>query len=340
MENFEDYALRIADYLENKMNPDEEKAFIKELGSNRDLRQQFEEGLLIAGLLKEDVLTEENGTIMFQPADEHLSMMEAVLRKPDELNSQPVIIPFYKRTRNIAAVFVLVIMGFGLYFVFHKKVNDGNNIVRGQAPADTINQPVPRRKSGTGIDTAKQDVQLSKAGEKQFKTNDTAIKSSVFSDSTYRDNAPYLNDQAKILRVYNKYHSTYNGENDPVEISNYYNLYKKGKYQEVLTAKESDYQVMGSGDRKDLLKQYMNLYKGLCLLDAGKAQAAIGEFDKVLQSASKAGVLYHVAQWYGALASLKNGDPEKSISILNAIINSKSPFISKASGLKRDLGLK
>jgi hypothetical protein len=45
-------ALKIADYLENRMNPSGEEDFMRELGRDEQLRLQFEEELLIRSLLR------------------------------------------------------------------------------------------------------------------------------------------------------------------------------------------------------------------------------------------------------------------------------------------------
>jgi hypothetical protein len=80
--DYEANEIRIADYIDSRMSPAEEEAFMQELGSNEVLRQQYENELLMRALLRERRQEGEvSGEIFLQPADEHLQMMEDALRK-------------------------------------------------------------------------------------------------------------------------------------------------------------------------------------------------------------------------------------------------------------------
>src|ERR1700743_1465176 len=78
-QDYEANEVRIADYIDSRMSPAEEEAFMQELGNNAVLRQQYEDELLMRSLLQEH--RQEASEIVLQPADEHLAMMEDALQK-------------------------------------------------------------------------------------------------------------------------------------------------------------------------------------------------------------------------------------------------------------------
>ena len=131
--DYEANEVRIADYIDSKMSPAEEEAFMQELGSDALLRQQYEEELLMRALLREH--RQEAPEIMLQPADEHLEMVEDALRKRGG---------GYFRWLAAAAVFVLC--GVLIWLVARRNhaapaaspevVRKGGNAPAGQGPVE------------------------------------------------------------------------------------------------------------------------------------------------------------------------------------------------------------
>jgi hypothetical protein len=93
MQQNEQNATRILSYLEDKMTPAEEEAFIRDLDRQDDLRRQYEDELAIR---KNDLL--------LQPADDHLDMIEAALTAR------------HRRFRLIAAI--LAAIGLAAFLLF------------------------------------------------------------------------------------------------------------------------------------------------------------------------------------------------------------------------------
>jgi hypothetical protein len=122
-----------------------------------------------------------------------------------------------------------------------------------------------------------------------------------------------------------KFYKPYSGEKDPVEISNYYNDYKQHNYDAVIKAKESDYQTMGTGDKNEILKQYMHLYKGLSWLELNEPETALEQFAAISKSSLEDRRPYYESQWYSVLAWLKGNDITKAREQAKEIIKTKSP---------------
>ncbi len=138
--------------------------------------------------------------------------------------------------------------------------------------------------------------------------------------------------------IFNQFYKPYSSENDPVELSNFYNDYKSKKYNSVIAAKESDYQTMGTDDKKDLLSHYLHFYKGLCWLEKNDAEKAIEEFNAASKSAPQNKSPYVDAQWWLVLALLKENEKEKAIVIAKKIVQSDSQYKNEASKLLTALG--
>lgn len=150
-------------------------------------------------------------------------------------------------------------------------------------------------------------------------------KDNTKTDSTGKVQPLLPADNAIAESAFKNFYTRYsNGENDPVEISDYYKSYTEGDYTKVLSATDADYQLMGTGERSNLLKQYMQLYKGLAYLAEDKPADAIQKFDLVLQSSLKTAPQYYEAQWYSALAWLKINDANKAAAIAKDIIQTAS----------------
>lgn len=137
--------------------------------------------------------------------------------------------------------------------------------------------------------------------------------------------------------AFNHFYKPYSGESDPVELSNYYKDYKEHRYEKVISAKETDFQVMGTGEKNELLKQYMYLYKGLCYLEKNEPARAIRMFDSVLKSPNKTDTPVYEAQWYSAMAWLKKDDIDKAAEAAKHITQTTSPYKSSALQLIQQL---
>jgi hypothetical protein len=392
MNNFEENAIKIANYLEDKMSPAEEEAFMQELGTDEELRQQYEEELLVSSLLQNKEEAAVGSTdLLLQSADEHINMIEKVLeRKAIHKNEAPVI-PMFSFYKKIAAAAVVVIIAGSVFFILQKKNNNqpvtaaktfiekdsgtksdsiikfmqpqAEEITKAHSPGDSnrkINstvkiqsrKPAQVIEKNTPNDNSKADSitarrsrseQIAKAlmlEDSIAKINSTAKiqsqkHSQVIEEYTPKDNTktdssgkvqPLLPaDNAIAQSAFKNFYTRYsNGEKDPVEISDYYKSYTEGNYTKVLSATDADYQLMGTGERNNLLKQYMQLYKGLAYLAENKPADAIQKFDLVLQSSLKTAPQYYEAQWYSALAWLKINDSNKAAAIAKDIIQTAS----------------
>lgn len=96
--NTEAKIILISDYLENRMTPQQEEDFMKLLDEDEEMRNLFEDELMISAMIEEEAA---KGTIslpgadekeieslpppsMFQPADEHIAMIEKQLSEEVE----------------------------------------------------------------------------------------------------------------------------------------------------------------------------------------------------------------------------------------------------------------
>ncbi len=308
MDNFEEHALKIANYLENKMSPEEEEAFMLELSSDDDLRQQFEDELAISAILKnESGNKNEEADIFLQSADDHIKMIETALEKKQE--GKAPVINMFMRYRNIAAIFLVVVSAAVIYLMISKKNN--REISQTQTQIDTSD----------------------KSHQPIIASNDSSKK---HSDSVSQKNN-ILAFQQTTDSIYKKFYKAYSGNNDPVEVSYYRDKYKSGKYSEVIAATDKDIQTMGADDKSKSLQNYLKLYKGLSYLNEKKFSNAIQEFNIVLQSAAKKSDLYYDAQWYSVLSLLKENDIKSASEISNKISESSSPYKNRADQLSKEL---
>ena len=153
--------------------------------------------------------------------------------------------------------------------------------------------------------------------------------------STNKEVATMPGEKNFLDSVYKNFYTAYvAGNEDPVEISEYYMAYKKKQYAKVLSATKADYQVMGTEDNNSKAEQYMDLYKGFAYLDNNKPDSAIKKFEAAM-SGRAAGIdkLYYTAQWYSALAWLKENNITEALTIANNIQQSASPYKLKAEAL-------
>jgi len=152
--------------------------------------------------------------------------------------------------------------------------------------------------------------------------------------------APLPNNAEIAANAFGKFYKPYASSNDPVEVSEYLQDYKQGRYADVTKATEADLQQMGVNDHGQGLMQYLQLYKGLAYLAQNNTGGALLKFDSVLNTAHKDEPQYYHTQWYSCLALLKQGDISKASNIAGIIVQSKSPYKKEAGELLKELGVK
>jgi len=165
-------------------------------------------------------------------------------------------------------------------------------------------------------------------------------KSASGNDSTNKQRQTISSEKNLTEEIFSKFYKSYYSNTDPVEISNFYSDYKAHKYESVISAKESDYQTTGTDDKKDLLNQYMHLYKGLSWLEMDEPAKAIEEFDSISATSLQNKTPSYEGEWYAALAWLKLSDTNKASLIAKKISESKSTHKIAAEELVKKLSEK
>ncbi len=123
MDNAEINALKIADFLENKMPPEDEKAFMAALSNDDALRQQYEEELLIGSIISGDTeIAANKKDLFFQPADEHINMIEKAIEKTGPSEKKMPLLHQFHSYRKIAAIALLFIAGTLIFFLVKSKL--------------------------------------------------------------------------------------------------------------------------------------------------------------------------------------------------------------------------
>lgn len=277
-------AMRIADYLEDRMSPEEEEGFMLELGGDEEMRRQYEEEMLIRAGMKGEV-----GPGLLQPADEHLQLVTEILAKDKEVRRDRGRVAVFGRRGVAAAALLVIISGTVLYIRFGWGEHGTSRVI-------VANSPALKNRMASG----------------------------VAADSLFA-----------------RYFTSYASGGDPVEVSLYYEDYKRGDYPAVIGAKEEEYQVMGAGGREKVIRGYMQLYKGLSYLAVGKAVEAVAQ----LEAVKPGNACYDAARWYLALAWLRRGDMSpgeglnRARSIALEIANSSSRYKDQARRLSGEPGL-
>jgi hypothetical protein len=344
MGSLEENTLRITAYFEDKMTPLEEEIFMQDLSSDETLRKQYEDELLINGLLGNQKKESENNDLMFQPADEHISMIGTALEKNNDRKSTAKVIKMFDRYKLVASASIILIL-LSLLFIFIKRNNnrevatiDKTRLLKDsiaqhdsiiakeqlQAHVDKIkkhNDSVGSHKSALQNEVAKNNLPENKNNTDSAQINRSKLSGEMLSENLYkRSYTPYLKN-----------------DNDPVEVRPFYNSYKNGDYARVLAATDADIQLAGSGDRDQLLKQYLTLYKGLSYLAENKSGKAIQYFDSVLQSSPQKSNQYYQAQWYRLLAYLKDNNIDIAMKAAKEISQSQSIYKSKSEQLLKQI---
>lgn len=119
---------------------------------------------------------------------------------------------------------------------------------------------------------------------------------------------PYPNEVAPLVR----------GENDDSSISEAFNAYELENYE--LSAKLFE----------NINEDYSLLYAGISNLELNQNQKAI---DQLKTLSLQNGKYQDAAEWYLALAYLKNNETEKAKELLNSIVQNHQQFSEQASEL-------
>lgn len=333
MEDFENNEIRIINYLENRMSPAGEEAFMRELGENDELRRQYEEELLTRALLRETT----GDDLLLQPADEHLNMLKTALEsrrdigknKGSEKKGGAPIRPLYIRYRLAAAILLAIIAG-TLIYLFAIRKSSTPSIVTG-----------PDQGKGVGPDSVRTPQVVKGRPDTAHGAPDQAPVNNP-SPQVVQAPAPRPAVDAKdsAERLFARLYTPYSGADDPVQVSRFYQYYRQAKYDKLFAATDASVQEMGSDENETLPKAYLHLYKGLGYLADQQPEKALPEFDQVLQKAGPATAPYYQAQWYAALTWLKEQDPDKAAALAREIRQSASPYKTRAGELLEELNYK
>src|ERR1700722_7296621 len=143
-------------------------------------------------------------------------------------------------------------------------------------------------------------------------------------------------------RLYTRLYKPYMRGDDPIEVREYYQEYRKGNYTAVLAAGDS--MVMKISAQRLLVKDYMRLYLGLSYLASGDGRNAVRELEGVVLRTKPGDILYETARWYLALAWLKRNDVDageaqnKALDLAREISHSYSRYQGPARELMKALG--
>jgi hypothetical protein len=147
---------------------------------------------------------------------------------------------------------------------------------------------------------------------------------------------PAANAQVHISTdsLFNTYYQVYQSENDPVEVSLYYQQYKAENYSQVIKATPEDYLLQGANDKQQLLTAYMNLYKGISYIELNKSAKAKSHLEDVLNNKTlNEPILKASATWYLVLVNLHTGDLKSCKQKLLLLVKQASPYQQKAKHL-------
>jgi hypothetical protein len=142
--------------------------------------------------------------------------------------------------------------------------------------------------------------------------------------------------------VFARLYRPYMRGDDPVDVREYYRDYRTGNYAAVLAAGDS--MVMKISPQRLLVRDYMRLYLGLSYLASGDGRNAVRELEGVVLRTKPGDVLYEAARWYLALAWLKRDDVDpteargKAIGLARDISHSYSRYQRPARELMKAIG--
>jgi hypothetical protein len=137
--------------------------------------------------------------------------------------------------------------------------------------------------------------------------------------------------------VFAQYYTVYDkSEDDPVQVSLYYYYYREKKYSKVVAAKDIDVGQMGVQESVGS-QEYLHLYQGLSLLATHDAAGALVRFGQVMDRVNPRCVLYAKAEWYSALACMKNKDMGKAAELAQHLVQTNSIYKQQAEALLQAL---
>jgi hypothetical protein len=325
MDNSEENAIRIADYLEDRMSPEQEEVFVRGLGDDPHLRQQFEDELLARALLSDDAGDSLEGSVRQPAAAERVELEGAVRQEaivyelsqqtPERRTERPVRRRPLRTYYAAAAAVILAVAGTAIWIANRENrpgVSSAIPVI--SAKRDTAGRP-PLVASRPRTDTG--------AGQSPILLMLTDNKEA---DSAFQANySPYIYDSLAQAP-----------DSDWLALRRYYDAYQRGDYDTVLMAKEMDHAGGPNIGEDDRRKQYMHFYKGLCYLASGTTadvmHKALAEFEPVLTHAPK-GSPFFEAQWYALLTALRIGDLAKARALVNNVALSPSPYRYRAAAL-------
>jgi hypothetical protein len=364
-------ALRIAAYLENRLSPEEREAFKRNLSEDDGLRLQYVDALMnraatgqdARGLAEPAAGAEDTGGV-----DETLAGEEEIVREAgagereeakevrEEVAEEPETEGMHGNWESLGeqgareaweagwsagrerervgffgsrwmvgvAVLLLVVAGWGI-FILVRQEGYWNNAVAATALDSG------RADKGNGVDSP---AVKADSGRVAAAGNGGAAGGT---GAAVGGGKPGLADS-----LYTRLYRPYMRGDDPVDVREYYQDYRTGRYAAVLAAGDS--MVMKIPVRKLLVRDYMRLYLGLSYLASGDGQNAVRELEGVVLRTKPKDILYETARWYLALAWLKRNDVDageaenKALDLAREISHSYSRYQEPARELIKALG--
>lgn len=310
---------RLFRYLNDSLTPEEEETFVTELNENEELQKAFDLELLLraAGKTAAETEGEPAANPEFESAAEHLEKAKEMLRPfrrvqasgPEQ--SRPAkVVPLrasYVKIVSVAAVLILILTASVFYLNWR-----GKKTLSVSDPPKTKEVVMPQKDSGL----AQRPQVLTDTGKKMAP-------------------ATAVNTQKIFKKHYTVYEST--GE-DPPEASNEYNAYALDKdYDAVLKKSEDGYGTKGAAD--SLPGLYLRFYKALSWLATGNPAKAATVLDSLRRHTAPSLLLHSSAQWYLALAYLKQGNAAAARKEAKHLAEAKkaSPYRARADALRAAL---
>lgn len=132
-----------------------------------------------------------------------------------------------------------------------------------------------------------------------------------------------------------RYLKPYEGERDPIGLSYYYQQYRQHHYAVVLAAKPADYAVKGMSGAP--LDRYMQLYKGLSLLEQHDPVKARTYLDTIWKDPAPVDSLTYIAEWYSLMAALMEND-SSGIGLVGGLLTAgPNPYRDSARSILKQL---
>jgi hypothetical protein len=315
-------ASRIAAYLENKLSPEEREAFKRRLSEDDDLRLQYVDALMNRAGSSGGGAAEPEPEAVVAPAPEPVVMHEpeaevtpepeaVVTPEPlvmegsapevseapgpeDEESAWPeegkrVRVGFLGSGWIVAITLLLLIISGVVMFLISRHQDSWDKTVAAMA-ADSGGA-----KKVTRVDSAAVQASIQPAATPVSPVDGVGTGGGMgkMGDSLF----------ANLYKPYAR-------GDDPIELNQYYQDYRKENFAAVLA--KGDSPALGVGKRAVLIRDYMRLYVGLSSLATGDAGKAVTELEAVVRRTKPGDILYETARWYLALAWLKRNDVDSA----------------------------